>query len=232
MINIRHLLEKGKIIVPMVGIGSVWEVITLVSTFCLVFVLLIGCGELNLDDPKVREKILAKAINEDSLQTRRVSSGEELFYAPNQEKPYAGWVKSGRELYQMQNGNPNGFYISWYSNSQNSEKGTLKNSEKEGVWTQWHENGQKSGRGSYKDNKRDGVWVFYYENGQKSLEGTYKSGIYDGLWTEYLENGQKSSEISYKADKKDGSYVTWYRNGQTEEEGAYIHDAKDGLWTY
>ena len=117
-----------------------WDVITIISMFCMCFALLIGCGgsEMddddpiadgdlisdnlpNLDDPKMREQILMEAIDEDNLQTRQSSSGEELFYAPNQEEPYTGWVKSQQEeddnllwyneLWQVQDGKKHGIYL-------------------------------------------------------------------------------------------------------------------------
>ena len=54
--------------------------------------------------PKVREKILAEAIDEDNLQARQTSSGEELHYAPNQEQPYTGWIKRNHSLQQFRRG--------------------------------------------------------------------------------------------------------------------------------
>ena len=98
-----------------------WKVITITSMFCMCLGLLIGCGESdmndddpisdnlpklddpisdnlpNLDDPRAREQILAEALDEDNLQTRNSPSGEELFFAPNQEVPYTGWVKATDE---------------------------------------------------------------------------------------------------------------------------------------
>ena len=58
-----------------VGIGRVWEMMKFIPVLCMCLALLIGCGEPNLDDPKVREKILAKAIDDSDLQTRWTPSG-------------------------------------------------------------------------------------------------------------------------------------------------------------
>lgn len=168
-------------IASLVGIANVWNVIKLVSVFCLAFVLLIGCGEQNLDDPKVREKIIAEVIDIDNLQTRRAPSGEELRYAPNQEQPYTGWAKGWvtdehQALLQFKHGKRHGTYISWYSNGQNSEKGTYKNDEKVGLWTEWFENGQKFSEGTYKNGEKDGVWVYWYKHGEEYGRETYKDG--------------------------------------------------------
>lgn len=216
MINERTLLERMK----------------LVSVFCLALTLLIGCGgEQNLDDPKVRAKVLSEAIDPETLQTRRAPSGEELHYAPNQDRPYAGWVKNGRELYRFQNGKPNGLYISWFRNNQNYQKGIFRDGEKNGLWTEWYENGQKSEEGPYRDDRRDGIWVFWYENGQKSEEGPYKASLREGMWSEWSMNGRIHREGSYKKNRKEDAWIARYEDGQKQSEGIYINGKKQGTWT-
>ncbi len=167
MTNQRILLAKVKPTNFMIGINSVWKAMKFLSVLCMISALLIGCGQPNLNDPKVREKILVKAIDEDNLQTRKTPSGEELRYAPNQEQPYTGWVKDERVLQQYQNGKPNGIYISWYSNGQNSEKGTIRNGEKIGMWAFWDDNGQKKREGIYRNGIQDGLWTYWNESGQQ-----------------------------------------------------------------
>ena len=67
--NNQHIvLEKRQTAAASIGLSSVWKVIKWGLTFCLALTLLIGCGgEPNLDNPKVREKILAKAIGPKKL---------------------------------------------------------------------------------------------------------------------------------------------------------------------
>ena len=187
-----------------------------VFVFCIVSLLLIGCAEPNLDDPETREKVIAKAIDADSLQNRRAPSGEELRYAPNQERPYSGWVKSRRTLYQFQNGKRHGTYISWDINQQNCERGIFRDGERNGLWTEWYENGQKRSEGSYKEGWKEGMWTEWYENGQKRSEGSYKEGWKGGMWIEWSMNGQ----IHGKG---------FYKKGQIENGGALtpqIHGGK------
>ena len=197
---IRHILLKRKNNMgSVVDIVSVWKVL---SVFCIMFVLLIGCGEPNLDDPKIREKIIAEAIDEDNLQTRKTPSGEELRYAPNQERPYAGWVKRDRELWQFQNGKPNGLYISWFWNGQNSEKGIFRNGEKVGLWTEWHDNGQKWEEGTYKEGKKNGRWTEWDQNGEKLWSETYTDGKgeYDSIpLNEEAEQQQEGADTTNRA---------------------------------
>ena len=204
------LLEKGKTVVSMINIGSMLEALREILVLCMIIALLLGCGDPNLGNPKVREKIWAKAIDVDSLQDRRRPSGEELRYAPNQERPYNGWVKDGLvkisdeiyqlqklhgssiigKLYQFHNGKRHGTYIQWYINQQNSERGTFLNGRRNGMWTEWYENGQKRNEGSYKEGWKEGMWTEWYENGQKRNEGSYKEGWKEGMWTEWSMNGQ------------------------------------------
>ncbi len=199
---IRHiLLKRENNLGSVVDIVSVWKVL---SVFCLVFVLFVGCGEPNLDDPKVREKIIAEAIEYDKLQTRKSPSGEELRYAPNQEQPYTGWIKTNWTLQQFQNGKSNGLYIEWYESGQNEEKGTMRNGTK------------------------DGRWTFWYENGQKEREGTYKNGERNGLWTEWYTDGAEKSKGNYKAGKKDGAWTFSYQKGNTLASGS--SDKTIRLW--
>ena len=83
----------------------------------LPILLFVGCGSPNLDDPNTLDYIIAEAIDEDKMQ-RRGKEGEELFYSPNAQTPYAGWVKKLYEngqvkgLYILENGKANGVLLS------------------------------------------------------------------------------------------------------------------------
>ncbi len=233
---IRHIFLKRKNnIGSMVDIVSVWKVL---SVFCIMFLLIIGCGEPNLDDPKIREKIIAEAIDWDNLQTRRSPSGEELRYAPNQEQPYTGWVKSDSqdiindiddsenesisgiishlhvghpgdmELVQYQRGKLHGFYINWRDSNQ-----------------------QNFLRGAFLNGKLHGLVTIWYENGQKLVEGTCKNGKGDGRWTRWHKNGQKAVEVTYKNGELHGLVTVSHENGQKLVEGTYKNGKEDGRVT-
>ena len=166
-----------------VGVIRMWTVMTLVSVFSLAFVMLVGCGEPNLENPKVREQILAQAIDVNTVETDEGPSGEELTYARNQNRPYTGWIKgrgadifefaAGGFLFQVQKGKINGPYISWYPNGQILEKGTLKDGEKNGVWTTWHGNGQKYEKGTFKNDERHGLWIQWDPYGEEVSREIY-----------------------------------------------------------
>ncbi len=185
---------------------------------CITLILFVGCGNHNLDDPKVREKILAEAINEDNLQARQTSSGEELHYAPNQEQPYTGWIKRNHSLQQFRRGEPNGIYISWYGNGQNMEKGAFKKGKLHGLGVEWYENGQKRSEVTYKNGNLDGTWTEWYENEQKKSEGTYKNGKKNGMWTEWDQDGKKLQSENYKDGKGEHEETPTRLKMETSEE--------------
>jgi len=207
-----------------------------------------GCGQPNLDHPKVREKVLAEAIEYDKLQTRKSPSGEEFRFAPNQKKPYTGWVKSDSldvmddisnefddidtaitydyegdmELVQYQHGKVHGLYMSWRESSQqNCIRGTVVKGVPDGLWTGWYENGQKGFEGTFRNGLVNGKYTQWYNNGQKEGEGTFLNGRENGLWTYWYENGQKMEEGTYKDGKKDGLWTEWDENGQVMWSDTY-----------
>ena len=100
-----------------------------------VALLMVGCGTPDLDDKETRDKIIAEAIDGDTLQERG-KDGEKLAYAPNQETPYTGWAKE------------------MYDNGQIEMLAQIKDGKKDGLLTSWYENGQKRWERNYKDGKR------------------------------------------------------------------------------
>ena len=183
MVTQSILLKKENTRGTAVGVIRVWKVMTSVSVFSLAFVMLFGCGEPNLNNPKARERILAQAIDVNEVQTRDSPLGEELAYAPNQNHPYTGWVKGSGAyisefavsvfLVQVQRGKLNGRYISWYPNGQILEKGTLRDGKRNGSWAKWHENGQKYEKGTFKNDEKYGLWIQWDRNGEEFSRETY-----------------------------------------------------------
>ena len=184
--------------------------------------------EPNLDDQNVRAQIFGEAINVNNLQIRPGPLGEKLHYAPNQDVPYTGWVKSERiensrpirELWQKKDGKKQGMYVKWdkFVHTHNSVKGLFKAGSKDGLWTYWYKNGQKGSEGFFKAGSKDGLWTYWYADGQKKGEGLFKAGSKDGLWTYWYKNGQKESEGLFKAGSKDGLWNYWNEEGYKYKE--------------
>ena len=200
--------------------------------------LMVGCGGNDLDDMETRDKIIAEAIDWGKLQEKG-EEGEQLYYAPNQQTPYTGWVKvmwgneQVRLLSQYKDGKGDGLFTSWYEKGQKEMEGYVKDGKPDGFGSSWHENGQKKFEGNCKDGKKDGLWTFWYENGQKKSEENLKddklmtavawkpngekcpvTNVVDGngVLVGYYENGQKDSEGNYKGGKL-MTVVVWKPNG-------------------
>ena len=149
---------------------------------------------IDLDEPETRDKIIAEAIDVNTLQ-KRGKKGEELYYAPNQQTPHTGWVKE------------------MYDNGQIARLAQYKDGKQDGLTMGWFENGQKWYEENFKDDMWHGLQTMWYENGQKKKEGNYKEGKEDGLHTSWYENGQKTEEENYKDGKWHGLQIGWYEDG-------------------
>ena len=148
-----------------------------------VALLMVGCGGPDLDDKKTRDKIIAEAIEETSLQ-KRGKEGKQLAYAPNKQSPYTGWVKE-----------VNG-------NGQVSRLQHYKYGKMDGLFIAWDENGKKRKEGNYNDGKQDGIFTSWYENGQKKLELGWKDGKPVGVSAWYSKDGTGPSRFMPKDDER------------------------------
>lgn len=172
---------------------------------------------IDLDDKETRDKIIAEAIDDAILQTR-IKDGEELQYAPDQEKPYSGWVKVYHEsgqihaLAQCKDGKKNGIEVGWYENGNKQWQRQWKDDQREGLWTGWYENGNKEGEANLKNGKVDGLKAEWYENGNKKSEETYKEGKKD-CFESWYENENKRA-ISTFENEKMMTQTRWKPNGE------------------
>jgi hypothetical protein len=57
-----------------------------------IFLLMVGCGSPNMDDPETLDKILEEAVDANKLQERG-KGREKLYYEPNKQKSFTGWAK-------------------------------------------------------------------------------------------------------------------------------------------
>ena len=152
-------------------------------------ILMIGCGEPDLNDPKVVEDTTVDAVDESKLWALNGVN-----YLLNQATPYTG----RSELF--------------HENGQKKREANFKDGKIDGLVTEWYENGQKR-EINFKDGKIDGLVTNWYENGQKRREGNYKDGKMDGIWTHWYENGQQRDELFYLGGYM-GSAMVWKPDGE------------------
>ena len=135
-------------------------------------------GKIDLNDPETRKKIVAKAVRGKKLQFRG-KTGEELAYAPNQQKPYTGWKKwihdNGRlvGLSQFKNGKLDGLRTWWYPNGRKKAERTYEDGK---LWTavRWKPNGEKCPVTNVVNGS--GVVVQLHPKGPVHLSTTFKDG--------------------------------------------------------
>jgi len=213
---------------------------TLFATF--VALLMVGCGESDLDDPETR-KIIAEAIDGEKLEWRGAQAyGTLSVYF--QQTPYTGWVKrmdtNGQieMLSQFKDGKRDGLSTYWRTKL---------------AW--WDSGGQKLSECTYKDGKRDGLEARWYKNGEKNVESTWKddklvtavvwkpngercpeTGVDENgnaVWVHYNDDGAEDGRDFYR----DGKFVSWMQierwdNGQKKSETTLKDEKRDGLWAY
>jgi len=139
---------------------------------------IVQVGKIDLNNPKTRKKIVAKAIKGKKLQFRG-KEGEKLWYAPNQQKPYTGWKKwihdNGRlvGLSQFKNGKLDGLRTWWYPNGRKKAERTYKDGK---LWTavRWKPNGEKCPVTNVLNG--NGVVVQLHPKGPVHLSTTFKDG--------------------------------------------------------
>ena len=162
------LLHKGDVNVSATELGEKWTTVKFIPALFVVLLLVSGCDEPNLNNPIVRNRILAEALPAANLQTRRTPSGEEMFYAPNEQEPYTGWVKEQKhKLWGIRDGKRHGKWAEWYYNGQKKSEGSYEDGKRHGKWTQWDDNGQMASEENYQEDKKHGKWAEWYYNGQK-----------------------------------------------------------------
>ena len=132
-----------------------------------VALLMVGCGGPDLDDKETLDKIIAEAIDGNTLQGRG-KEGEVLAYAPNQQTPYTGWAKE------------------MYDNGQVRELSQYKDGKADGLGIEWYEIGQKEWEHTYKDGKLVTA-VAWKRNGEKCPHSNVVDG--NGVYVDYNEDG-------------------------------------------
>lgn len=213
--------------------------------------LMVGCGEPDLDDPETLQEIIASAVDRKNLNFEsKIAEIEKqkLLYFLDTDSPYTGWAKlyhdNGkiRTLAQFKDGKSDGPVISWYENGKKEGKGYFENGFMEGVWTSWNKTGQKEQEGGYKNGLKDGRWMSWNADGKEEWNDTYNlydtGEYYHGIWSKanaiirYRYQYDSSwFETTWKNGQKDGPTTVWtnyYHEYARLEVGG--GDYEDGQW--
>ena len=185
----------------------------LLLTFILSFFglnIIFAKEELNFDDPKVQDQIIATAAKE--LDKRKKANGESLYYLPFSQVPYSGWYA--------------GFYDYKEYKGQLEILRSYKDGKKNGPSVSYKLTGEIDEHRIYKNNIKQTMDEFYL-NGQKMAESTYKEGK---LWSVkcWKKDGEKCPVTNlkdgngvrqrYYTDSGKALNVLTYKNGELVEE--------------
>jgi hypothetical protein len=131
-----------------------------------------GQGEADFSDPRITKKILAEAVDEESLLLRAHGLAPEgAAFEPKSNRPFTGWAKvlypSGniQSIGHYKEGKDDGLSIGWYESGAKNFEAHYGAGKPEGVMTQWHENGQKAKEVHFRGGKREGLVTTWDEDG-------------------------------------------------------------------
>lgn len=109
-----------------------------------------------------------------------------------------------------------------------SSEGFLRNGQPDGYWKSYYRNGILKTEGNRKNFQLDGIWKFYNEAGEVQTEITYQEDIKEGLSTTYLK-GVKIKEEPYSGDKKEGLARYYHpETGNLWKEVPFVNNREQG----
>jgi antitoxin component YwqK of YwqJK toxin-antitoxin module len=103
----------------------------------------------------------------------------------------------------------------------------MKNGEPDGYWKSYFENGKIKSEGNRKNFELDSLWIFYNEKGQRILDVTYANGKKNGIKTTYLE--KEMIREMFKNDIKDGYTRYYFQDGRVKMEIPFVKGLEQGF---
>ena len=157
---------------------------------------------IDLEDPKTLNKILADAIDFDSLQ---MVSG--FFLDPQNKAKYTGWAKwvlsNGHVKYlvRFKEGKQDGPNIWWYKNGQKRSQDNWKANRQDGLSIKYNEDGTQRERTTWKDGKLMTA-IVWKPDGEKCPATNVLKG--HGIFVVYNKDGSQKKRFTYR----DGELVS------------------------
>ncbi len=206
-------------------------------------------GEVDFNNTQVDPQIFKNALSIENLQNRN-----SVWYAPNAETSYSGFVKkiypntqvdtlirfSSGVIDQVSKWQENGIPIysvecipgsmSPFSIPNSMED--LDSGIFHGLARFWYPGGYSMLEAEFTYGKRNGITRTWYENGNLKVVENYKNGLKDGNAHSWYESGEKWMKYTHWNDKRDGPLIWWYENGKKRQEGNYKGGIRFGEWSY
>jgi antitoxin component YwqK of YwqJK toxin-antitoxin module len=112
------------------------------------------------------------------------------------------------------------YKVYYYEGGAKSSEGNLVNGQPNGFWKSYWRNGNLKTAGNRKNFTLDSIWVFYNEDGVKTSEITYQQGDKEGLTKSFSEGILIKTE-PFEKNKINGLVSYYYPNGSLKKEIPY-----------
>jgi len=103
----------------------------------------------------------------------------------------------------------------------------MKNGQPDGYWKSYYENGKLKSEGNRKNMELDSLWIFYNEKGERILGVNYKDGKKNGIKTTYVEH--EMIREMFKNDVKEGFTRYYYPDGKIKMEIPFVKGMEQGF---
>jgi antitoxin component YwqK of YwqJK toxin-antitoxin module len=126
-----------------------------------------------------------------------------------------------------------GYQVYKYPNGTVSGEGMIKNGNPDGFWKSYYVTGVKKAEGRRTNFLLDSIWVFYDQAGDTLEKINYIVGKKNGWYYKYKKNPPYGtylwSKELFAGDKKEGTAFIYYPDGKIQQTIAYNGGKKEGL---
>jgi len=126
-------------------------------------------------------------------------------------------------------------YKEYYSDKKTIKlEGQINNGNLNGNWKTYYKNGNIKSSSNYENGRIDGEATFWYntKNRTKRADVTFENNLIIDYYYEYYESGTQKAKIEYDDGVADGDAEFYYPNGKIKIEAEYKNNEKHGKWIY
>ena len=128
---------------------------------------------------------------------------------------------------------PDGYKIFKYPNGSISSEGIIKNGEPNGFWKSYYVTGVKKSEGKRTSFLLDSIWLFYDQTGDTIEKINYLLGKKNGYYYKYKKDAAEGlyvwSKELFAGDKKEGTAYLYFPDHKIKQTFTYNNGKKEGL---
>jgi antitoxin component YwqK of YwqJK toxin-antitoxin module/Tfp pilus assembly protein PilF len=136
-----------------------------------------------------------------------------------------------KELFNYNNGLPEGKCKGWYNNGNLSYEESYSNGKLNGKQTIYYYNEIVKSVLNYDEDNLEGEAKYYSYKGKLTTVAQYSNNKPNGLYKTYHDNGKIKDEGSYVNGDEEGNYKAYYISGKLRTTGMVKKNKREGLWT-